>query len=622
MGNQKVEQLISLPLAGEDKIWIHPFTGVLLYSKNDSKITVHTNIALVEQLPPDFILELPYGKISTIAFHASFFAIGFDTGELVLVDNNTYGTNLFKKNIKKLTQYSSISPDGSQILFTNEDNKILVVSLPKEKVIKEYKIKDSLVTGLEWLSDSKFIFVTDTGTIHYWDHSSGKEIKTIVNAHSSTITALTRHPRNMYTIITGDDLGEIKIWDLDENKMYPDLINSFSESKSLIKVIKSSPRGDIVLSGDVKGNIRFIDMRMPRGEKLFLFLPTDETINTIVPSYQDGEFITLNENGSIKLFQGFSIEQITIEFENFQKEIDSFNKKMDQLPAWLLDNSLDVVLPNEIPILEKNLEIATKLLSPSLLDKVSTSFWIKENLRVVFKKQLDFENNIHLLIEKTKELIEQKKQEIKQSKEYSQTLLEDLVSYLNNMKPGKISLEQISIYFNTNSDVILPLLQQIDQQKLANGILKNEYTGYFFEVNASKPDDTHANTESKDLGIITCYNCGTDYDIENKNCPNCKTESITCCSCSKFIQQRQMIITCPYCKSYFHSACFESKVKVFGRCPKCRETVDFDALIRKSVNQQKHQDQIVSGLSRLLSKKSKFVKNIENEDPDDSLFDF
>ena len=190
------------------------------------------------------------------------------------------------------------------------------------------------------------------------------------------------------------------------------------------------------------------------------------------------------------------------------------------------------------------------------------------------------------------------------------------------MKPGKISLDQISLYLNTKPEIIIPLLQQIEQQKLTNGSLKSEYSGYFFELNASKVDDDTTNTEVKDLNIITCYNCGTDYEIERKSCPNCKTDSIQCESCSKFIQQRQMIITCPHCKSYFHLACFESKVKIFGRCPKCRESVDFDALIRKSVNEQKQQDQIVSGLSKLLSKKSKFVKNVENEDPDDALFDF
>jgi hypothetical protein len=64
-------------------------------------------------------------------------------------------------------------------------------------------------------------------------------------------------------------------------------------------------------------------------------------------------------------------------------------------------------------------------------------------------------------------------------------------------------------------------------------------------------------------------------------------------------------------------------VKLFGRCPKCRETVDFESLIRKTVKRQKHQDQIVSGLSRLLSKKSEIHKKVEEPNSsDDDLFDF
>ncbi len=622
MTGQKVEQLVSLTLNDDFKTWVHPYTGTLLYYKNDSKITVHSNIALVDQLPPDVILELPFGKISSIAFHTKFFIVGFDSGEVVIIDNSTYNIHDLNKNFKKLIENLSISPSGDYSLVYTEEKKLFVLDIQKEKTIKEYKIKNGLLTDLTWLTDSKFIYVTDTGSIHYWDQSKGKEIKVIENAHNSKITTLSKHPRNMFTVITGDSLGEIKIWDLDENKIYPDLINSFMESQSEITIIRSSPRGDLVLTGDSKGIIRIIDMRNPRGEKLLLFLTTGDSIMNLVPSYQEGEFITVFENGSIKLFQGFSIDQIMIEFQNFQIELDSFTKKVEQLPKWLVDDDLDVILPNEIPLIEKNLDIAKKMLSPSLLDKISTSYWIKENLQKAFKKQLKIEEEIQLKIEKTRDIIQKKKTELEQSSEFSKTLLEDLISYLENMKPGKISIDQISLYFNTKPDIIFPLLQQIEQQKFANGSLKSEYSGYFFEITANKSDEDIKNTETKDLNIITCYNCGTDYSIERKSCPNCKADGILCESCSKFIQQRQMIITCPHCKSYFHLACFESKVKLFGRCPKCREAVDFDALIRKSVNEQKQQDQIVSGLSKLLSKKSKFVKNVENEDPDDALFDF
>lgn len=618
---QKVEQLISLNLDKDSKIWVNPFTGILLYYKNNSKLTVHNKIALVDQLPPDFILELPYGQISSIAFHSSFFVIGFESGELLLVDNQTYSSKLVKKSLKKPVNIISISPEGTFLSAYTEDEKIFILDLNKEKEIKELKLKDELVTNIEWISGSKFVYVTDIGSIHYFDLTKGKEIKTIKNAHSCEIRVLAKHPRSIYTFITGDINGEIKIWDLDENKIHPDLINTFLNLNSEIKSIASSFNGTF-FSGDEKGTIRIFDMRSTRNERQLCFLSTRDKIQQLITSSVDGEFLCIYESGVIKLFQGFSIGQIEQEFQTFQTEIETFTKKIEQLPDWLVTDSLEFVLPNEIPILEKNLELASKILHPTILEKSSTSIWMKENFQEIFKKALNLEETILSTISKTKTRIEEKKVEMDQTNQFSQKLEEDLLTYLSQLKPGKISLDQISIYFNTTTEAILPLIQNLEQNKLVNGILRSEYSGYFFELYGSIDESTIQKSTSKELEVITCYKCGTDYDITQKFCPNCNTESIPCESCQKYIQQRQMMITCPFCKSYFHLACFESKVKLFGRCPHCRESVDFDALIRKSVSEQRQQDKIVSGLSKLVSMKNKYVKDSESDDPDDALFDF
>ena len=65
---QNVEQLVSLSLEKDFNIWIHPFNGILLYYKNDGKLTVHFKIALINQLPPDFIIELPFGLVTCLSF--------------------------------------------------------------------------------------------------------------------------------------------------------------------------------------------------------------------------------------------------------------------------------------------------------------------------------------------------------------------------------------------------------------------------------------------------------------------------------------------------------------------------------------------------------------------------
>ncbi len=622
MTNQKVEQLLSLNLEKNSKIWVHPYTGVLIYYKNDSKITIHNKIALVDQLPPDFIIELPFGQIECVSFQNKIFIIAFDSGELAIVNNQSYTVILLKKIFKKTVSNLSISTDGNLLLVYTEDNKIFIIDITKDKEIKELKLKDEVLTCSVWLTDTKFVYTTDTGSIHYYDLTKGKEIKIIKEAHHSKITTLDKNPRNMYTIITGDQLGEIKIWDLDENKIHPDLVNSFTDLKSEISFLTSSQNGENFISIDDKGILRIFDVRFTRNEKQLVFIPISERISSIIMTFQPGEFLIVHKNGSIILFQGFSTEQILLEFQTFQTEVESFSKRIEQLPDWLINDTLEFIIPNEVPIIEKNLDLATKILHPSLLEKNTSSSWMQANFRELFKKPLVLKEKIEQTILKTRVKIQEKKAEIEKGSQFSKKLEEELVQYFATMKPGKISLDQVSLYFNVNTETILPILQHLEQEKLVNGVLKSEYSGYFFELHAPKDDFDSSKHNSKELEIITCHNCGTDYDISKKTCPNCHTDSILCESCQKYIQQRQMLITCPHCKSFFHLACFESKVKIFGRCPKCRELVDFDSLIRKSVSEQKQQDKIVSGLTKLISKKNKFVKESESDDSDDSLFDF
>lgn len=617
MSDQYVHILISISLDKDFIFWVHPYTGVLIVSRNDSKLTFHNKIALFDQLPPDRILEIPYGKVKAISFSQTSFAVGFSSGEVALVDNDSYTLTLIKKSLKKEILKLAISPTDRNLLVWLEEDKFYCYDLQKDKIIKDYKLKNEIPTNLDWLSDTKFIYTTTNGSIHYWDLTQNKEIKSIEKAHETQITCLTKHPRSLYTIITGDSNGEIKIWDLDEHKIYPDLVNSFTDKSFEITDIASSKLGDVLIVSDSKGLIKIYDMRNPRGEKLIFFLNTNENIRQIIPSTQNGEFLVLHQDGSIKLYQGFSIDNINQEFQNFQVEMKNFTKKLDQLPHWLTENGLEAIIPSEIPIIEKNLDLALRLLSPPLLEK-SSSLWMREYFNEYFKKFIMLERSIHQIIEETRSSVQKKKEEVTKTSDLSKKLEQDLVHYLSIQK-GKISLDQISLYFNIPTDSILSLIQKLEKEKMLNGSLISEYSGYFFEISEGKSERSEGG--SKEIDIITCHNCGTDYDIVMKNCPHCKAETTFCESCSKPIQKRQMIINCPHCKAYFHTACFESKVKLFGRCSKCHESVDFDSLIKNSVEEQKKQDKIVSGLSKLLSKQATFVKQMD-KDEDDDLFDF
>lgn len=624
---QKVEQLLNLDLEKNYDFWIHPYTGVLLYFKNDSKLLIYQNFTLMDKLPPDQILELPKSIISHISFGQNIFIICFTDGSIAQIDNYSYTIKYFKKHFKKYIKFSSMTPNENILLLYTDDDKLISFDITKTKEIREYKIKEGIITKFQWLTNSKFVLVTDTGSLYYFDNNTGKLVKHIKEAHKFNITSLTNHPRSLYTVVTGDSKGEVKIWNLDEQNIHPDLVNFFADQKDEITTLTCSPNGDMILVGDAAGRIRLIDSVNIRNERPLIYLPFNHPVEKIIVFNKQGEFLILNKSiesktGSITLFQGFSLQDITLAFQNFQQEIESFKKKIDQLPEWLITNSLDDINASEIPIMERNLELALKLFSGPLLEKILVSAWLKDNFKDSFKKEIQLDENIRKNILTLQEKIAKKKESIEQSVTSHKELQEKLIQYIAGLKPGKISLDQLNLYFNTTNSEIIPILQKLESERLINAQLKSEYTGYFLEINLTKGFGADENGEVSELNIITCHNCGTDYSIEEKICPNCKAESITCESCGKFIQKRQMVINCPYCRSYFHLACFESKVKMFGRCPKCRETVDFDSLMRKSVNEQKEQDKIISGLNRLIAKKSDFIKGTEEKDSDDDLFDF
>ena len=83
------------------------------------------------------------------------------------------------------------------------------------------------------------------------------------------------------------------------------------------------------------------------------------------------------------------------------------------------------------------------------------------------------------------------------------------------------------------------------------------------------------------------------------------------------------VVACPECQTEFHFSCFESKVKLFSRCPKCRESVDLES-IKRNLNRQQIQTHNVNlSLNRMMSFGQQIqIKDEEEKDEDDDLFDF
>ena len=212
-------------------------------------------------------------------------------------------------------------------------------------------------------------------------------------------------------------------------------------------------------------------------------------------------------------------------------------------------------------------------------------------------------------------------EEEKQQKANRGQLVDKTVEYLKKMgRPGvKVSVDRLADYFQVSIQAMLTILTTIKQENRIDGFLKREITGNFWQIPGLVSEDEGADSTA----IIECYYCGHKYDASSTSCPSCKRATKICTICNKSIAKTHAV-ACPECKTEFHFSCFESKVKLFSRCPKCREIVNLEILKRNLNLQQMQAQNVSSSLSRMVSigRKTSYEEKEEEKDPDEDLFDF
>ena len=107
-------------------------------------------------------------------------------------------------------------------------------------------------------------------------------------------------------------------------------------------------------------------------------------------------------------------------------------------------------------------------------------------------------------------------------------------------------------------------------------------------VNNPTTRPTNSNTYSKEtlqqlssteeyleqpVATIRCPNCNNQIDKNSKFCPDCGTVIVHCNLCKSIIDSMDQKASCPHCKNYFHLNHLRETVKVTGKCPTCKESL-------------------------------------------------
>lgn len=599
--------------------WFHPNGQHLLIQSSQTTIDLY-NPQLGKGLPPDRILdfEISLRSFSPNQNGATEFAVGLESGEVLRVHYDTFAITKVNKGHKGAVVHLSYSPNGTQLLTIGEDGKIGIHNLQKGKS-KQYKIESlESVSSSFWVSEQKVLLACSDYSLHSWAVGKNKSIEA-VESHSAAVTCIVRNPILQFIIYSASEAGEVLSLDLSSTMNAAGSSNRLIGHHSPVTGMDISPTGDLLVTVDKSGVVMLWDVRFPGREVLVLSWGTQTPCAGVCweADTNTGNFFVLHNSGEVKLWENFSYRLLAATQNRIEAELAEWETDVQEFPEWVLRGELEVILPQEVPHLRKVIRWVHEFLDPQLDERYSNPFWVIPSYHMLFDKLRKKEKVVLSNLEKIQKLVKEVEESEQLKKEKHDRLLEEVSSYLQKMQPGsKVSAEQLREHFATNESNILSTLQEIEESKLVVGTLRREIVGWFYEISITSRNN---NTSSNSL---LCFYCGQGYGKDEGKCPFCDKPTKICEVCRKPIVFRESLANCPSCKTPFHFSCFETKAKFFGRCPKCRQVVDFETMKREVTESQKKQETVSSRLTQMMSLRSQVGIEKEDSDPDDDLFDF
>ena len=161
-----------------------------------------------------------------------------------------------------------ITPDGKTIASGSDDGKVNLWSFQDGALLRTLKTReqtifaylDSLQVNVAFGADGNKLITTGLG-LKIWDAQSGKllrileKIERFLGAKGGSI-ALSAAKDN-YLFVTGGIQGELKLWNLNSDKLLSEL-GDYSILSNLF-VVALSPGGDVVVSGNWSPSVKFWD---------------------------------------------------------------------------------------------------------------------------------------------------------------------------------------------------------------------------------------------------------------------------------------------------------------------------------------------------------------------------
>ncbi len=162
----------------------------------------------------------------------------------------------------------AFSSDGSQIVTAGDDTVARIWSWPSAKEIATLRGHKGWVVDIDYSKDGKHIVTSSTdGTARLWDTTTGRQIAVLQDSNSNCVPDelscrvwQARFSPDSQFVATGDDKGQVKLW----NSQSGNMIAKLPIYVDGVRSIHFGPDSNLILIVGRRGKAEFWDIRMNR----------------------------------------------------------------------------------------------------------------------------------------------------------------------------------------------------------------------------------------------------------------------------------------------------------------------------------------------------------------------
>lgn len=205
------------------------------------------------------------------------------TGDKIHLVQSSTGEILSSLPIRIQDQYTGIVrslsfSDNSRYLASTSSRNILVWDLKKRELKSKLEGCNSIVHKALFLRDGRVISGDESGAIRIWDIRQNISSPELADDDATPINALKISYSDQHKVATGCESGALKLWDIESLKN----IRSQSIHQKGLSTLSFSPKNDrLIATGGKDKKVYLIDTEAPHNSSVTACISLSETVTSI-----------------------------------------------------------------------------------------------------------------------------------------------------------------------------------------------------------------------------------------------------------------------------------------------------------------------------------------------------